>query len=80
MPGSEWVNQFIESHKNIISHRMCQNINRRRAAISEDDIKRFLTNLEVNKIDTIPPENIINYDETFMCDDPKGKKNCSRGM
>lgn len=74
MPGKKWVSLFLERHQNLLSNRLCKNINRRRAAVTEQQVKRFLSNLESNKLDSIPPQNIINYDETFISDDPKSKK------
>lgn len=54
----------------ILSHRMCQNISRKRAAVSENEVGKYVENLERSEIGG-PPPNIINYDETNLTDDPK---------
>lgn len=70
LPGVEWTLSFIKRHKDILSKRMSQNINRKRAAISSEQVNKFFNNLEVTGVNDVPPEN-INYDETNFCDDPK---------
>ena len=73
MPGIEWSRSFLDRHSDLLSGRVCQNISRKRAAVSVETVNRFFDNLG-NALQDIPPENIINYDETNLCDDPKGKK------
>ncbi|XP_065642657.1 jerky protein homolog-like [Hydra vulgaris] len=73
LPGDDWVRSFLERHKSVLSYRACQNICRRRAAISCDSVNRFFNNLE-DTIKNIQPQNIINYDETNLSDDPKSKQ------
>ena len=72
MPGVEWGMGFVERHKELLSMRMCQNISRKRAAISVEKLNSFFDNLE-NTVSGVPPQNIINYDETNLTDDPKSK-------
>lgn len=40
--------------------------------MSEEEVRAFFDRLQVT-LDGIPPRNIINYDETNITDDPKGK-------
>lgn len=71
-PGYEWVKSFLKRHDTLLSNRLCQNINRQRAAVSEETANKYFDNLEVS-LAGVPPENIINYDETNLSDDPKAK-------
>nr|XP_047137470.1 uncharacterized protein LOC124813973 [Hydra vulgaris] len=73
MPGDDWVRSFLERHKSLLFYRACQNICRKRAAISCDSVNRFFNNLE-DTIKNFLPQNIINYDETNLSDDPKSKQ------
>lgn len=72
LPGDDWVRAFINRHSDMLSHRTCQNISRKRAAVSCEAVNKFFDNLEVT-LAGVPPENIVNYDETNLSDDPKGK-------
>lgn len=58
---------------------MANNIKRVRAQISENEITKFIENLSV-ELENVPAENIYNYDETNLSDDP-GRKTilCRRG-
>ena len=56
-----------------ISERLCQNIKRARSAVSTDIIHDYFLNL-INSIEGIDPNNIINYDETNLANDPGRKK------
>ena len=51
---------------------MCQNISRKRASVSVEDVEKFFNNLS-ESLEGVPPENIVNYDETNLTDDPKSK-------
>ena len=78
IPSQDWVRCFIKKHKDEIAQRMCQNIATNRAAVSPQIIGKFFKNLKstlTNEDGTdVPPENIINYDETCFSDDPGSKK------
>lgn len=69
LPGRDFVYSFLNRHRNDISSRMCQNIKRCRAAVSRETINAYFDELE-KAIKDVPPSNIINYDETNLCDDP----------
>lgn len=73
MPGEEWVRAFLGRHKKVLSTRMCQNISRSRAAVSVESVNRYFDNLS-KTISGVPPENIVDYDETNLSDDPKAKQ------
>lgn len=72
LPGNDWIDAFLKRHPTL-THRVCQNICRKRAAVSVSEVSAFFDNLR-ESIQGIPPENILNYDETNLTDDPKGKK------
>lgn len=69
MPGVEYAMCFLRRHKDTLSQRLCQNIKRSRTQVSREDINEYFNNLEQSLIN-IPPCNILNYDETNLCDDP----------
>lgn len=71
-PGPDWVSGFLKRHKTLLSARLCQNISRKRAAVSEEMVSLYFKNLE-KTLEGVPPANIVNYDETNVTDDPKGK-------
>lgn len=73
-PGEEWVASFVKRHGAKLSVRLCQNIAPKRAAVDPAVMKRYFENLEETLRD-VPDENIINYDETNLTDDP-GRKKC----
>lgn len=70
--GPDWVGGFLKRHSHLLSSRMCQNISRKRAAVSETVVSEYFNNLE-KTVEGVPPTNIVNYDETNITDDPKGK-------
>lgn len=71
-PGIDWVRAFFAWHKDLLSKRMCQNISKRHAAVSEEVVSAFFENLKTT-LEGVPPANIVNYDETSVVDDPKGQ-------
>lgn len=72
MPGKDWVYSLIQRHKTEVTQRLAANIKRTRADVSRDTIIEYFRNLRVTLSD-IPPNNIFNYDETNLQDDP-GRK------
>lgn len=73
MPGREWAISFVTRHKDVLSFRLWQNIKRCRAAISKETINSYFDNLAIS-LEGVPPEYIMNYDETTLTDDPVRKK------
>lgn len=73
MPGTDFAHSFLHRHNLSLSLRMCQNITRRRAAVNHKTINDFFDNLE-HSLKDVPPENIVNYDETNLKDDPGSEK------
>lgn len=72
MPGADWAYSLLKRHKSEYSRRVATNIKKARAAVSRDTIAQYFQNLE-EIVKDVPPENIFNYDESNMSDDP-GKK------
>lgn len=52
---------------------MIQNIKRTRAEKSSDELKEYFTNLK-STLEGVPIENILNYDETNLTDNPGAQK------
>ena len=73
MPGRDWVHFFLNRNKHLLARRMCQNIKRSRATISPKVVNDFFDNLR-DTLKDVPPGNIMNYDETNLCDNPERKK------
>jgi hypothetical protein len=73
LPGREFVMSFLQRHKNILSNKMCQNIKRSRAKVDHETINEYFDELNTSMAD-VPPNFLINYDETNITDDPGRKK------
>ena len=73
MPSKEWVNSFVKRNSTLLSHRMCQNINPSRASVSPAMVESFFSHY-AQSIEGVPPENLLNFDETNLSDDPRRKK------
>lgn len=74
IPGKDWVLGFLKRRRGIISDRMCRNITHKRASVSPTAIDEYFHHLETS-LAGVPQENIINFDETNLSDDP-GQKKC----
>ena len=69
VPGEDWGYGFMKRHKDKIKNRLCQNITKKRAAVDSEVINNYFQELE-KSLAGVFPENIINYDETNLSDDP----------
>jgi hypothetical protein len=84
LPTRQFVDKFLRRHK-VLRLRTASNIKRSRAQVSRDDVTNFISKFE-KSVEGVPPENIFNYDETNLRDDPgnqkclfkKGTKYCER--
>lgn len=72
IPGIKWIKSFLLRHNEQLRAKMCTNIKKVRAAVSPEIIKEYFNNLAKTE-PLIPRGNILNYDETNFCDDPKSK-------
>ncbi|XP_065667621.1 uncharacterized protein LOC136087921 [Hydra vulgaris] len=71
-PGGDWIRSFLKRNPEL-TVRFASNIKRKRAEIGTTVIDNYFTNLS-NEISNISPDNIRNYDETNLSDDPGKKK------
>lgn len=72
LPGDDWARSLLKRHK-ALTQRITTNISRCRAEISPTTINSYFDNLSTVLKD-IPAENIFNYDESNLQDDPGKKK------
>ena len=70
MPGNYWLCGFVKRHN--LTKRITDNVKAARAEVNHEVINNYFDNLE-EWIKDIPPENIYNYDETNITDDPGAK-------
>lgn len=68
-PGKDWCYNFLDRHEEKLSKRMCQNIKKARAVKGEEEIEEYFQNL-ARSLENVPPDNILNFDETNLTDDP----------
>ena len=71
LPGLDWLNSFMKRHN--LTQRIADNVKIERAEIFPNMISEYFENLP-KTIEEIPAENIYNYDETNLTDDPGAKK------
>lgn len=84
LPGDEWCKNF-ENRNPELTRRNCENMKRVKAQLSEEVVSNYFAELETS-LAGISAENILNYDETNISDDPgrtkvfvkKGSKHASR--
>ncbi|XP_060860227.1 uncharacterized protein LOC132937424 [Metopolophium dirhodum] len=72
LPGRTWTDNFIERHKTL-SVRLASNIKRSRASVNAETLTEYINNLKITLSD-VYPQNIYNYDETNLTDNPGQKK------
>jgi hypothetical protein len=72
LPGPDFVKGFLKRHKNL-TVRQVNLIKRGRAAVSHEIVNAFFDNF-YKMAAGVPPENIHNYDETNLKENPGGKK------
>ncbi|KAJ4441107.1 hypothetical protein ANN_10957 [Periplaneta americana] len=73
MPGKAWAHGFLQRHKVILSEHLCQNIKCSRAAVWKETLEEYFKDLDTS-LAGVPPEVILNHDETNTTDDPGRKK------
>jgi hypothetical protein len=72
VPGPDFVRGFLRRHKEL-SRRTANLIKRSRAAVSHEVVNSFFDQYEQSAAG-IDPDNIYNYDETNLTDNPGAKK------
>ena len=73
IPGEDWARSFLKRHSKELSRRECQNIKSSRAELKQEDFEKYFDNLK-HVVQDVPAENILNYDETNLSDDPGQEK------
>lgn len=68
LPGVDWLEGF-KARNNQLSVRLSQNVKRSRAELTPAIIESYFNNLRT-ELENVPPENIINFDESNITDDP----------
>ncbi|XP_063226845.1 uncharacterized protein LOC134533299 [Bacillus rossius redtenbacheri] len=76
LPGYDWGRHFLERHPELTC-RISSNIKRDRAGVDKETLLKYFLNLE-KSVEGIPPENMWNYDESNLTDDPGSRKVLSR--
>lgn len=71
-PGKEWIRGFLKRNPEV-TVRFAANIKKSRAAINEEILTNYINHLQ-KTLDGVPPQNIWNYDESNLTDDPGCKK------
>jgi len=72
IPGVDWVNNFLNRHP-IVRARTAENVKLLRAGITKQTLEEYIKNLE-KTVRYVPSENIYNFDETNLTDNPGKKK------
>jgi len=68
MPGQDWLDGFLARHEELVMRRASL-IKRSRAHVTREDITSFFEHYS-KVAEGIPPQNIWNYDETNLSDNP----------
>jgi hypothetical protein len=74
MPGEKWSYGFLKRHRHKLSLRVTSNIKKARAEKTCNEMRQYFNNLKQSLL-AVPKQNIMNYDETNLSDDP-GKSKC----
>jgi hypothetical protein len=72
LPTNRFVNRFLERHPEF-SLRSTNAIKRARASLSRAEVKAFFDNFQ-KSAEGVSPENMWNFDESNLRDDPGNKK------
>ena len=69
IPGKDWALSLLKRHETKVTQRLASNINKSRAEVSRQTLKKYFENLQ-NTLEGVNAANIFNYDETNVGDDP----------
>lgn len=72
IPGIEWVRSFLKRHPELTT-RFAANIKRVRASVNAEVLQDYISALG-ETVEGVPPENIWNFDESNLTDNPGQKK------
>lgn len=68
LPGVDWLEGFLQRHRELTMRR-ANLIKRSRAAVSREMVREFFKEY-AKVVEGVPPENIWNFDETNLADNP----------
>ena len=71
IPGDDWPTSFMKRWN--LTNRIATNIQRKRAELSKEEVEKYFAIIET-ELQGVCPQNIWNYDETNVRDDPGSKK------
>jgi len=69
-PGDDWLKSFVS--RNRLTQRLADNVKPARAEITNENVNKYFDELQESLKD-VPADNIYNYDETNVTDDPGAK-------
>ena len=72
-PGIDWIKSFLKRNREHLVYKKCQNLKPEKAKITPEVVTDFF-DLYEETVDGISPNNIWNFDETGLADDPGVKK------
>ena len=72
-PGIDWIKSFLKRNREHLVYKKCQNLKPEKAKITPEVVTDFF-DLYEKTVDGISPNNIRNFDETGLADDPGVKK------
>ena len=75
LPGRDWMSSFIKRHH--LTTRIADNVKSVRVEVNGEVIEEYFDSLE-ESLQDVEPQNIYNYDETNLTDDPGAKKVITR--
>ncbi|RVE47096.1 hypothetical protein evm_008280 [Chilo suppressalis] len=73
LPGKKWAYSLVKRNKSKLTYRVIQNIKRSRAEKTVVEMEEYFKNLQ-SSLKDVPNENILNYDETNLTDNPGAQK------
>jgi len=76
MPGIDFALGFLK-HQTALARRFSSNVKKVCSRVNSEVMAEYIEHLS-KELEGIPPENIWNYDETNLTDDPSKKKVISR--
>ena len=71
LPGPDWLRGFTRRRNLVL--RLADNVKPAKFVVDEASVNVFFDNI-TQTLQGVPPENIFNFDETNMTDDPSRKK------
>ena len=72
-PGIDWIKSFLKRNHEHLVYKKCQNLKTEKAKITPEVVTDFF-DLYEETVDGISPNNIWNFHETGLADDPGVKK------